>query len=121
MPSPSQPSNRKIRLGMKISRSIERTKIRTRSVKRGRKGSVDIYERENRSTFPEINRMIDLNSVEVVSKRMGRVIWCVVSVNKFHSSNVMLDLMAIRLARRKEGSERDRRRRGAVVERGNIA
>ena len=42
-------------------------------------------------------------------------------MNRFHSNRVILDLVAIRLARRKVGKERDKRKRGAVVEIGNIA
>jgi hypothetical protein len=34
----------KIRLGIKISRNIEKMKDKTRAVKRGRKGSKDIYD-----------------------------------------------------------------------------
>lgn len=74
IPSPSHPSKRKIRFGIKISKSIERMKRRTRAVKRVRKGSFDIYERENSKTFPEMKSKVEENSRAIGSKIKGKLI-----------------------------------------------
>lgn len=113
MPRPSQPNRRKIKLGMKISRSIENTKKRTKIVNRVRNGSLDIYERENRRTLPEIKKMVALNNAANGSKIIGKLIWWVVMVNRFHSKRVVVDESASRALSRRVGKDVVSNRRGA--------
>lgn len=54
-------------------------------VNRGRKGSVCIYEVENRRTFIEINRMVEANNRAEGSKSRVKLICRVERERRFHS------------------------------------
>lgn len=112
-PRPSQPNRRKIKLGMKINKSIENTKNSTKIVNRMRNGSLDIYERENRRTLPEIKKMVAPNNAADGSRIIGKLIWWAVMVNRFHSRRVVVDVRVSRALRRRAGRDIVSNRRGA--------
>lgn len=85
MPRPSQPSRINIRFGIKISINIDKIKRITKMVNRGRKGSVCIYEVENRRTFIEINKMAEANSRAGGSNSRVKLICRVERERRFHS------------------------------------
>lgn len=77
--------------------------------------------RENRRTFPEINKIVVLNKVDKGSRMMGKLIWWMVMVKRFHSSRIILALSDVKSVRNREGIEIVSRRRGANKEMGDIA
>lgn len=70
---------------MKINNSIERIKDSTRRVKRGRKGSEDMYESENLRTLAEINNTVEAKRRDRGSMRIEKLIWWALKVRRFHS------------------------------------
>ena len=113
IPRPSQPRSKKIKLGIKISRSIERTNARTNKVKREINGSLVMYERENSRTFPEMNRMMVAKMEEAGSRMTGMAIWWVVRENKFHSRSRVLCFREINRESKKDRGAHISSRRGA--------
>lgn len=69
IPRPSHPRRRKIRLGMKIRKNIDRTNKITRMVNRCKNGSEDIYEDENFKTLEAIRRIVEAKMREDESRR----------------------------------------------------
>lgn len=59
---------------MEIRANIESTNKRTRAVKRGKKGSEAMYEREKHNTFAEMKSTVEAKIIAGGSRRRGKFI-----------------------------------------------
>lgn len=120
MPRPSHPRRIKIKWGMKIKKNIERIKKITRRVKRGRKGSVCIYDWEKRRTLAAIKKIVVEKRRAGGSRSSVKLIWREVSVIRFHSRIMVESLRTVNRERARGMGVARRRARGAECARENM-